>query len=197
MLLAGPLPLQIINVDDSTVAFAQWGLGTMGPDDTAELPDTVVSKRSRHSVVPNLDAAGLPSAAKSPAPAAAALGPAAGASGGGIPLKLTPLPPSAARVTPHAAGLQAPAPTPATASRPSGSAGAAPPGLTLDPATLAGRLAEMAEQHDVTVEVPAVSSWDTWCIGWWRAGNRPPRWWREGRGHGGGRAENLPPACLG
>jgi hypothetical protein len=42
-------------VDDNTVAFAQWGLGTMGPgglgslEELEELPDTVVSKKSRHS----------------------------------------------------------------------------------------------------------------------------------------------------
>ena len=53
---------QIINVDDNTVAFAQWGLGTMGfPEATEELPDTVVSKKSRHST-----AAAPPSAGKTP-----------------------------------------------------------------------------------------------------------------------------------
>jgi hypothetical protein len=52
-----PLP-QIINVDDNTVAFAQWGLGTQG--DLEDLPDTVVSKRSRHSAAPP------PSAGKTP-----------------------------------------------------------------------------------------------------------------------------------
>jgi hypothetical protein len=49
---------QIINVDDNTVAFAQWGLGTQG--DLEDLPDTVVSKRSRHSAAPP------PSAGKTP-----------------------------------------------------------------------------------------------------------------------------------
>ncbi len=56
-----PALLQIINVDDNTVAFAQWGLGTMGPGEALEeLPDTVVSKKSRRSV------AGPPSAGKTP-----------------------------------------------------------------------------------------------------------------------------------
>lgn len=52
---------QIINVDDNTVAFAHWGLGTMGcgASDPEELPDTVVSKKSRRSTV-------LASAGKTP-----------------------------------------------------------------------------------------------------------------------------------
>ena len=60
--------LQIINVDDNTVAFAQWGLGTMGPgglgslEELEELPDTVVSKKSRHSCTAGLP----PSAGKTP-----------------------------------------------------------------------------------------------------------------------------------
>lgn len=41
--------MQIINVDDNTVAFAQWGLGSMAAGEGEELPDTVVSKKSRHS----------------------------------------------------------------------------------------------------------------------------------------------------
>lgn len=40
---------QIINVDDNTVAFAQWGLGSMAAGEQEGLPDTVVSKKSRHS----------------------------------------------------------------------------------------------------------------------------------------------------
>ncbi len=40
---------QIISVDDNTVAFAQWGLGSMARGEQEELPDTVVSKKSRHS----------------------------------------------------------------------------------------------------------------------------------------------------
>lgn len=51
--------LQIINVDDNTVAFAQWGLGTMGASETP-LPDTVVSKRSRHSNAPPSSAGKTP-----------------------------------------------------------------------------------------------------------------------------------------
>lgn len=54
------MPPQIINVDDNTVAFAQWGLGTMGAAGETPLPDTVVSKRSRHST------AAPPSAGKTP-----------------------------------------------------------------------------------------------------------------------------------
>ena len=63
-----PACLQIINVDDSTVAFAQWGLGTMGPgglgslEELEELPDTVVSKKSRHSCTAGFP----PSAGKTP-----------------------------------------------------------------------------------------------------------------------------------
>jgi hypothetical protein len=55
-------------VDDNTVAFAQWGLGTMGPgglgslEEVEELPDTVVSKKSRHSCTAGFP----PSAGKTP-----------------------------------------------------------------------------------------------------------------------------------
>jgi hypothetical protein len=59
-------------------------------------------------------------------------------------------------------------PTPGTAARPGAPAstpatGARPPAgaseeVVLDPATLAAKLAEMAELHDVTLEVPAVSA---------------------------------------
>jgi len=47
-------------VDDNTVAFAQWGLGTMGTGghELEELPDTVVSKKSRRSVTAAPSSAG-------------------------------------------------------------------------------------------------------------------------------------------
>lgn len=62
-LISNPHPTrtgpQIINVDDNTVALAQWGLGTMG-EPVEELPDTVVSKRSRHSTAAPFSASKTP-----------------------------------------------------------------------------------------------------------------------------------------
>eukprot|EP00887_Chlorella_sp_A99_P007794 scaffold20.g7794.t1 len=141
--VAGLAPrLQVINIDDNTVAFSHWGLGTMGADEPADLPDTVVSKRSRPSAPA--------SAGKSPFHPAALFG-------GGVPDGASGLTPrrGASQPTPGTAGPQAPAPTPATAARSAGAAPAPAPALTVDAATLASKLADMAEEHDVTVEVPA------------------------------------------
>lgn len=66
------------------------------------------------------------------------------------------MPSTAAQPTPGGAGLLAPAPTPATAGLAAGAGGAERGELLVDPATLAAKLAEMAEEHDVTLEVPAV-----------------------------------------
>ncbi len=68
----------------------------------------------------------------------------------------SPMPSTAAQATPGAAGLQAPAPTPATACLSGGASVAGPRELVVDPATLAAKLAEMAAEHDVVLEVPAV-----------------------------------------
>ena len=136
-------------MDDNTVAFAQWAMGANEPPE----PDTVVSKRSRPS------APGSACAKAMPRPAAELLAGEAKAtpetSTHGVPGPSLLVPPSAGAPTPGGAGPQAPAPTPASGSRPAG----APAALTLDPATLASKLAEMAEQHDVTLEVPMVRAW--------------------------------------
>lgn len=58
-----------------------------------------------------------------------------------------------AQATPGAMGPQAPAPTPVTGGR---LPAAGEVGLAVNAATLAAKLAEMAEEHDVTLEVPAV-----------------------------------------
>ncbi|KAI3437873.1 hypothetical protein D9Q98_000319 [Chlorella vulgaris] len=129
---------QIINVDDNTVALSLWGLGTMG-EPLDDLPDTVVSKRSRHST------AAPSSAGKTPIRSAlrellAAASPAVS----GCP-----------QGTPGAMGPAAPASTPATGAAPAADrADGLLSGLVVDPATLAAKLTEMAEQHDVTLEVP-------------------------------------------
>ncbi|PSC70702.1 Bromodomain adjacent to zinc finger domain 2A [Micractinium conductrix] len=128
---------QIINVDDNTVAFAHWGLGTMGcgASDPEELPDTVVSKKSRRSTV-------LASAGKTPVPSALRE----------LLAAASPATSTGAQATPGAMGPQAPAPTPVTGGR---LPAAGEVGLAVNAATLAAKLAEMAEEHDVTLEVPA------------------------------------------
>lgn len=199
--------MQIINVDDNTVAFAQWGLGSMAGGEQEELPDTVVSKRGRHSV-----AAPPASAGKSPgACGAAALLDSQGCAGvsrmagpGSLPGHLhtcallpnlalnpavptalrellagqSPLPSTTAQRTPAGGGLLAPAPTPATAGLAAGASVAGRVELVVDHATLAAKLAEMAGQHDVTLEVPAVSAGDNGGVA---VGGREVavvgRWW--------------------
>ena len=189
------------------MALAEWGLGTMGPDgalwlgggDAADLPDTVVSRKTRPSL-----AAAPPSQGKSPRERAASWaaqppggggGPAASGTGAsgvcararvavGCPvacaltLCLSPTPPAAPapapaavpsalktlfgdgnttlrlspggpKGTPTLAGAVAPATTPATGG------GRAEP-AAIDVPTLAARLAEMAQHHDVTLTLPAV-----------------------------------------
>lgn len=66
------------------------------------------------------------------------------------------MPSTTAQATPGATGLQAPAPTPATACLAGAANVAGPQELVVDPATLAAKLAEMAGEHDVVLEVPAV-----------------------------------------
>lgn len=63
---------------------------------------------------------------------------------------------SGAQPTPGAAGPAAPAPTPATGAKPVGSEAQAQAEVVMNPQALASKLAELAEGHDVTVEVPAV-----------------------------------------
>lgn len=126
---------QIINVDDNTVALAQWGLGTMG-EPVEELPDTVVSKRSRHSTAAPFSASKTP--VRSMLQELLAGSPAVSCG---------------AQATPGAMGPAAPAPTPASGAAQASHADGAGD-LVLDPATLAAKLTEMAEQHDVTLEVP-------------------------------------------
>lgn len=71
-----------------------------------------------------------------------------------------------AQPTPGATAPQAPAPTPATVGGPApAGSGAVGGALVVDPATLAAKLAEMAEEHNVTLEVPAVSDWCVGCRG--------------------------------
>lgn len=64
---------------------------------------------------------------------------------------------SGAQPTPGAAGPSAPAPTPATGAQPASAEDGAQPEVVMNPQTLATKLAELAGEHDVTVEVPAVS----------------------------------------
>ncbi|EFN55790.1 hypothetical protein CHLNCDRAFT_57709 [Chlorella variabilis] len=132
---AGRRWFQIINVDDNTVALAQWGLGTMG-EPVEELPDTVVSKRSRHSTAAPFSASKTP--VRSMLQELLAGSPAVSCG---------------AQATPGAMGPAAPAPTPASGAAQASHADGAGD-LVLDPATLAAKLTEMAEQHDVTLEVP-------------------------------------------
>ncbi len=187
-------------MDDNTVAFAQWGLGTMGGSETP-LPDTVVSKRSRHSNAPPSSAGKTPggqccegmwphgdsSWGKMPAAVFYAAGMACRSPTTchhccilfAVPSGLrellagaTPLS-SGAQPTPGAAGPAAPAPTPATGAQPASAETDAQAEVVMNPQTLASKLAELAEEHDVTVEVPAVSfcwapgqgtSWDECAI---------------------------------
>lgn len=68
-----------------------------------------------------------------------------------------------AQATPGAMGPAAPAPTPASGAAQASHADGAGD-LVLDPATLAAKLTEMAEQHDVTLEVPVVSVGQARCV---------------------------------
>jgi hypothetical protein len=175
------------------VALSLWGLGTMG-EPLDDLPDTVVSKRSRHSTAAPSSAGKTPS--EYPAGwrglgrALPCCWPALITVGCGWTLQCEPVPSvldkqlylirrfptpavrSALREllaaaspaisgcpqgTPGAMGPAAPASTPATGAAPAADrADGLLSGLVVDPATLAAKLTEMAEQHDVTLEVPLV-----------------------------------------
>jgi len=63
--------------------------------------------------------------------------------------------PSKTGITPAGPGAQAPAPTPNTAMTLNKSDGVAKTKMSLDPASLAAKLSELADEHDVDFELPA------------------------------------------
>jgi hypothetical protein len=63
--------------------------------------------------------------------------------------------PAKAGMTPASPGAQAPAPTPNTAITANKSAAVAKRKMSLDPTSLAAKLSELAEEHDVDFELPA------------------------------------------
>jgi hypothetical protein len=63
--------------------------------------------------------------------------------------------PAKAGMTPAGPGAQAPAPTPNTALTANKSAAVSKRKMTLDPTSLAAKLSELAEEHDVDFELPA------------------------------------------
>ena len=135
---------QMVLVEDNTVAFSEWGFGTMGKEDEGEpvaTADTVVSKQA----VSNKD---------ENTPASASDTPSQQNQTPGVSNKLNfDSHPAPLHATPgqQFTGVAAPNTTPVTAAKPTSSHKKS---KEVDFASLAQKLTEIAEEHDVQFELP-------------------------------------------